>query len=704
MAMEGNYLQSHSHAANNPHAPYGNLGGDHATDLSAHTGSSTNQNSFIIPPVPAHYHQTMQNGFGIPSQDYQHCIFPTENPPNWEIPVQPGFNHHPHGVPQQSQGEFTHDKQAVINQINYWNDKLPSPGFGPTWEHESYPTGYPMPTMNENSFYSEFQASPFSTLPGAHSLIPQSNNYFRGTSPTSQYGGHLTYNGIESSSDACLSSNNTTESSDTLGHTGHPPEADTKPTLPPIEYYSERQAFVTPISEDKSQQNPDIGGVDGQEGEDEHEADVNLADTERMDPCGEEGSITAENAVKDSSSEAANGSEQKPRKDASGRRSEKPPYSYIALIAMAIRASPNKQCTLSEIYQYLHSKYPFFRGSYTGWKNSVRHNLSLNEVFIKLPKGMGRPGKGHYWTIDPTAEFMFQDGASRRRPRGFRRKCSLSSASAATAGVPGNSGGQDIPTAPFMGQLPNPCVLMDSDVPFSQFLIPGMHVSPSSQHRNPSSIGTPPNQTATTTDEEIKIPDERTGLFYAPASSAGGFYNPAMEQQYQNAAAFVHQHFQDDTQQQMQQPLKTEAQSPHYEGPNSLYGILSSVNPAGQMTIPGSNIWPENAEGRRVSYSASGEIETEEQQAFDARRFPMPWKAWEQAGASGDCKPSLGHFQPPPVEPTQLGQTAIAVSGPQNDSPSMHPNLAQSMLMQTSPKLKNSMPCNDCEQHYGSAQ
>lgn len=36
---------------------------------------------------------------------------------------------------------------------------------------------------------------------------------------------------------------------------------------------------------------------------------------------------------------------------------------------------------------------------------------------------MGRPGKGHYWTIDPSAEYMFQDGASRRRPRGFRRKC-----------------------------------------------------------------------------------------------------------------------------------------------------------------------------------------------------------------------------------------------------------------------------------------
>ena len=105
------------------------------------------------------------------------------------------------------------------------------------------------------------------------------------------------------------------------------------------------------------------------------------------------------------------------------RRHEKPPYSYIALIVMAIQSSPTKRLTLSEIYQFLMARFPFFRGPYQGWKNSVRHNLSLNECFIKLPKGLGRPGKGHYWTIDPASEFMFEEGSFRRRPRGFRRKC-----------------------------------------------------------------------------------------------------------------------------------------------------------------------------------------------------------------------------------------------------------------------------------------
>uniref|UniRef100_K7FAJ0 Forkhead box F2 n=1 Tax=Pelodiscus sinensis TaxID=13735 RepID=K7FAJ0_PELSI len=114
----------------------------------------------------------------------------------------------------------------------------------------------------------------------------------------------------------------------------------------------------------------------------------------------------------------------KSKKASSGlRRPEKPPYSYIALIVMAIQSSPSKRLTLSEIYQFLQARFPFFRGAYQGWKNSVRHNLSLNECFIKLPKGLGRPGKGHYWTIDPASEFMFEEGSFRRRPRGFRRKC-----------------------------------------------------------------------------------------------------------------------------------------------------------------------------------------------------------------------------------------------------------------------------------------
>lgn len=89
------------------------------------------------------------------------------------------------------------------------------------------------------------------------------------------------------------------------------------------------------------------------------------------------------------------------KKCSGGRRQEKPPYSYIALIVMAIQSTPSKRCTLSEIYSYLQQRFSFFRGSYQGWKNSVRHNLSLNECFHKLPKG--RSASGHLSYFIPSA-------------------------------------------------------------------------------------------------------------------------------------------------------------------------------------------------------------------------------------------------------------------------------------------------------------
>ncbi|PAV61037.1 hypothetical protein WR25_04387 isoform E [Diploscapter pachys] len=112
-----------------------------------------------------------------------------------------------------------------------------------------------------------------------------------------------------------------------------------------------------------------------------------------------------------------------PKKRKSKKRQEKPPYSYIALIAMAISKRPDRKATLAEIYTYLQENFDFFRGDYVGWRNSIRHNLSLNDCFVKLPKEPGERGrKGHKWTISENCEFLMEDGGLRRRPRGYKAR------------------------------------------------------------------------------------------------------------------------------------------------------------------------------------------------------------------------------------------------------------------------------------------
>lgn len=91
----------------------------------------------------------------------------------------------------------------------------------------------------------------------------------------------------------------------------------------------------------------------------------------------------------------------------------KPTQSYIALIAMAILSSSERKMVLSDIYKYIIENYPFYKTQDKSWRNSIRHNLSLNECFMKA--GRSENGKGNYWAIHPSNVEDFSKGDYRRR-------------------------------------------------------------------------------------------------------------------------------------------------------------------------------------------------------------------------------------------------------------------------------------------------
>lgn len=93
----------------------------------------------------------------------------------------------------------------------------------------------------------------------------------------------------------------------------------------------------------------------------------------------------------------------------------KPPYSYAQLIVQAISAAPDKQLTLNGIYSYITRNYPYYKTADKGWQNSIRHNLSLNRYFVKVPRNQEEPGKGSFWRIETMNESKLLDQAYRRR-------------------------------------------------------------------------------------------------------------------------------------------------------------------------------------------------------------------------------------------------------------------------------------------------
>ncbi|ELT88538.1 hypothetical protein CAPTEDRAFT_79876, partial [Capitella teleta] len=91
----------------------------------------------------------------------------------------------------------------------------------------------------------------------------------------------------------------------------------------------------------------------------------------------------------------------------------KPDEPYMTLIVKAIMSTADHRMVLADIYLWLMDYSPYYRLTKSSWKNSVRHNLSVNECFVKSERA--RNGRGFFWTVHPACVQLFQDGDYSRR-------------------------------------------------------------------------------------------------------------------------------------------------------------------------------------------------------------------------------------------------------------------------------------------------
>ena len=99
----------------------------------------------------------------------------------------------------------------------------------------------------------------------------------------------------------------------------------------------------------------------------------------------------------------------------------KPPFTYAQLITQALMTEKDSGLLLSDIYSFIHQKYPYYRMENPAWQNAIRHNLTLNDGFEKVGAHLGsnKGGRrGNYWRLKPGYDFtkIIKKRLGKKRP------------------------------------------------------------------------------------------------------------------------------------------------------------------------------------------------------------------------------------------------------------------------------------------------
>lgn len=103
---------------------------------------------------------------------------------------------------------------------------------------------------------------------------------------------------------------------------------------------------------------------------------------------------------------------------------QRPPYSFSCLTFLAIESSQRKRLSVKEIYAWVTINFPYYRSVPSGsWKNSIRHNLAMNQCFCKVDKNLlamrDFSGKGSLWCISPEVRPKLVEALEKTRTNEF---------------------------------------------------------------------------------------------------------------------------------------------------------------------------------------------------------------------------------------------------------------------------------------------